>query len=68
MFRVFYNFFLRGLFRSPGSSVESGLVPNEKWIVREHCAMIRGIVPQGRLLECTVEDGREPLCKVYLPS
>jgi hypothetical protein len=44
--------------------VESGLVPNGKWIMREHCAMIRGMVPQDRLLEWAVEDGWEPLCKV----
>jgi hypothetical protein len=36
IFHVFYNFFLCGLFRNPGSTVESGLVPNGKWIMREH--------------------------------
>lgn len=29
----------------------------------EHCNMIRGLVPKERLLEWTVNDGWEPLCK-----
>lgn len=29
----------------------------------EHCNMIRGFVPKEKLLEWTVEDGWEPLCK-----
>lgn len=29
----------------------------------EHCNMIRGLVPKERLLEWTVQDGWEPLCK-----
>ncbi|KAI5918176.1 hypothetical protein F4810DRAFT_602087 [Camillea tinctor] len=33
------------------------------WIVRDHCNMVRGSVPPERLLEWTVEDGWEPLCK-----
>jgi hypothetical protein len=44
--------------------VGNGLVSNGKWIYREHCAMIRGLVPQDRLPEWAVEDGWEPLCKV----
>ncbi len=36
---------------------------NGKWIYREHCAMVRGLVQEeGRLLEWTAEDGWEPLC------
>src|ERR1700712_1945979 len=30
---------------------------------KEHCNMIRGLVPKDRLLEWTIEDGWEPLCK-----
>jgi hypothetical protein len=29
----------------------------------EHCNMIRGLVESDRLLEWSVEDGWEPLCK-----
>ena len=32
-------------------------MPNGKWIHHEHCAMIRGLVPQDRLLEWAVGDG-----------
>jgi hypothetical protein len=60
---VFQLFMLR-LFRCPDSTVESGLVPNGKRILREHSAMIRGMVPKDRLLEWAVEDGWEPLCQV----
>ncbi len=34
----------------------------DEWTL-EHCNMIRGLVPQDRLLEWTVEDGWEPLCE-----
>ena len=37
---------------------------NGKWIYREHDAMVRGLVPPENLLEWSVEDGWEPLCKV----
>jgi hypothetical protein len=51
-----------GLFQS--SSVKQGILRNGKWIYRDHCNMIRGLVPKDRLLEWSVEDGWEPLCKV----
>jgi len=41
-----------------GSVAENGI-----WTYREHMAMVRGSVPAERLLEWTVEDGYEPLCK-----
>jgi hypothetical protein len=53
-----------GLFQS--SSVKQGVLRNGKWIYRDHCNMIRGLVPKDRLLEWSVEDGWEPLCKVGL--
>jgi hypothetical protein len=59
MVHVYFNFLWLRLFRCPGSIVESRLVPNGKWILREHSAMICGIVPKDRLLEWAVE----PLCK-----
>jgi hypothetical protein len=64
MVHVYYRFLWLRLFRCPGSTVESGLVLNGKWILREHSAMIRGMVPKDHLLEWAVEDGWEPLCKV----
>lgn len=64
MVHIYFNFLWRRLFRSPGRTVESGLLPNGKWIQREHWAMVRGMVPQDHLLEWAVEDGWEPLCKV----
>ncbi|KAF9893625.1 hypothetical protein FE257_010937 [Aspergillus nanangensis] len=39
------------------------LVKNGKWVYEEHCAKIRGLVPQGQLLEWRAEDGWEPLCR-----
>jgi hypothetical protein len=36
---------------------------NGKWVYREHIATVRGLVPKERLLEWTVDDGWEPLCK-----
>jgi hypothetical protein len=64
MVHIYNNFRWRRLFRSAGSTVENGLVPNGKWIHREHCAMVRGLAPQDRLLEWAVGDGWEPLVKV----
>lgn len=51
-----------GLFRA--SSPKQGILYNGKWVYREHCNMIRGLVPKERLLEWSVEDGWEPLCEV----
>lgn len=34
-----------------------------KLMMTEHCDMIRGMVPPDRLLEWSIEDGWEPLCK-----
>lgn len=36
---------------------------NGKWVLREHCATIRGLVPREKLLEWDVSDGWEPLCR-----
>ena len=47
---------LAGIFR--GSFAD-----NEKWVLREHCATIRGLVPKEKLLEWDVSEGWEPLCK-----
>ena len=56
-----------GLFRAPCSGsrgeVQKAIKKNGKWIYREHCAMIRGMVPKERLLEWSVEDGWQPLCE-----
>ncbi|KIX01457.1 uncharacterized protein Z518_09183 [Rhinocladiella mackenziei CBS 650.93] len=60
------RYFWPGLFRCmgfPGANLEIGIVRNGKWIYREHCNMIRGLVPKERLLEWNVLDGWEPLCR-----
>ncbi|KAK4180264.1 hypothetical protein QBC36DRAFT_343054 [Triangularia setosa] len=36
---------------------------NRRWVVWEHCAMIRGLVPKEGLLEWMVEDGWESHCE-----
>ncbi|PLB52563.1 hypothetical protein P170DRAFT_402845 [Aspergillus steynii IBT 23096] len=36
---------------------------NGKWVYEQHCAKIRGLVPQSQLLEWRAEDGWEPLCR-----
>lgn len=51
------------LFRGPRGTLHSGITVNGKWVYREHCNMIRGLVPKERLLEWAVEDGWEPLCE-----
>lgn len=43
------------------------LEDNGKWVYEEHCAKIRGLVPQSQLLEWRAEDGWEPLCR-YISS
>ncbi|KAH8894305.1 hypothetical protein GQ53DRAFT_859071 [Thozetella sp. PMI_491] len=52
-----------GLFRALDGDIETGMSRNGKWVYREHCNMIRGLVPKERLLEWKVEDGWEPLCE-----
>ncbi|KAF9885343.1 hypothetical protein FE257_012960 [Aspergillus nanangensis] len=53
------------LFRSPfKGNAREGIARNGKWVYREHCNMIRGLVPKERLLEWNAEDGWDPLCKV----
>ncbi|KAI7700906.1 hypothetical protein KC353_g15615, partial [Hortaea werneckii] len=63
--QFFMRYGLGGVFRA-GTSGSFGLLEyamrkNGKWIYREHCAMIRGLVPPDRLLEWSVEDGWEPI-------
>ncbi|KAI6849851.1 hypothetical protein KC332_g2641 [Hortaea werneckii] len=65
--QFFFRYALQGVFRA-GTSGSLGVLDhamrkNGKWIYREHCAMIRGMVPPERLLEWSVEDGWEPICK-----
>ncbi|KAH1340383.1 hypothetical protein KXV68_001027 [Aspergillus fumigatus] len=50
-----------GLFR--GKSARTAIAKNGRWVYREYCAMIRGLVAPQRLLEWSVEDGWEPLCE-----
>lgn len=59
---LLFTHMLQGLSRSP--SVKAGILYNGKSAYQEHCDMIRSVTPQDRLLEWSVEDGWEPLCKV----
>ncbi|KAF9885200.1 hypothetical protein FE257_000651 [Aspergillus nanangensis] len=53
MCRTMMPRFFRGSFASNG-----------KWVYEQHVAMIRGLgLPENRLLEWSVEDGWEPLCR-----
>ncbi|KAJ5083161.1 hypothetical protein N7456_012588 [Penicillium angulare] len=52
-----------GIFRSLNGSATDGVQRNAKWIYRDHCNMVRGMVPKEKLLEWTVQDGWEPLCE-----
>ncbi|KAJ3548649.1 hypothetical protein NM208_g898 [Fusarium decemcellulare] len=60
---LYERFMWPGLFRALDGNIETGIARNGKWVYREHCNMIRGLVPKERLLEWTVEDGWEPLCE-----
>lgn len=59
-----YGVYLWGLlFRTSDGNPSHAIRRNGKWIKREHENMIRGLVPKENLLEWSVEDGWEPLCK-----
>ncbi|KAI8653689.1 hypothetical protein LRP88_00574 [Fusarium phalaenopsidis] len=60
---VYLDFMWSGIFRGLDNDIETGVARNGKWVYKEHCNMIRGLVPKQRLLEWTVEDGWEPLCE-----
>ncbi|CVL07445.1 uncharacterized protein FPRN_13663 [Fusarium proliferatum] len=60
---VYERFMWPGLFRALDGNIETGIARNGKWVYKEHCNMIRGLVPNEKLLEWNVEDGWEPLCK-----
>ncbi|PYH92294.1 hypothetical protein BO71DRAFT_451506 [Aspergillus ellipticus CBS 707.79] len=61
---VYFTYGYCGLFRSPGwRSAREGIRRNGKWVYREHCNMVRGMVGKERLLEWSVEDGWGPLCE-----
>ncbi|KAF9774150.1 hypothetical protein IL306_007900 [Fusarium sp. DS 682] len=60
---VYERFMWPGLFRALDGNIETGIARNGKWVYKEHCNMIRGLVPKQKLLEWTVEDGWEPLCE-----
>ncbi|KAK5943083.1 hypothetical protein PMZ80_004088 [Knufia obscura] len=62
-YHAYHRILFPGLFRCVGGSFDVGIRRNGKWVYREHCAMIRGLVPKERLLEWSVEDGWEPLCE-----
>lgn len=62
---VYERLMWAGLFRCLDGRLDTGITRSGKWIYREHCDMIRGLVARERrqMLEWDVEDGWEPLCK-----
>lgn len=64
-FHWLYSLYLRngypGVFH--GTTTTDSIQRNAKWVYRDHCNMVRGMVPKDKLLEWSVEDGWEPLCK-----
>ncbi|KAJ5279590.1 hypothetical protein N7478_004962 [Penicillium angulare] len=63
LWSLYENYAWPGVFRSITGSATEGIRRNGKWVYRDHCNMIRGMVPKENLLEWYVEDGWEPLCK-----
>lgn len=63
VWHAYHRILWNGLFRCIDGNHYAGIGKNGKWIYREHCDMIRGMVAKERLLEWSVEDGWEPLCK-----
>ncbi|KAI0477586.1 P-loop containing nucleoside triphosphate hydrolase protein [Xylariaceae sp. FL0804] len=50
-------------FRAPSGDTAAGIRKCGPRVYQEHCNMVKGMVPPERLLEWTVEDGWEPLCR-----
>ena len=65
---VWERYLWRLLFRAEDGNVAHAIRRNGKWIYREHENMIRGLVPKENILEWSVDDGWEPLCKVNRTS
>ncbi|PWY88289.1 hypothetical protein BO70DRAFT_394008 [Aspergillus heteromorphus CBS 117.55] len=64
VWEVYFTYAYCGLFRSPvKQSSRDGISRNGKWVYRDHCNMVRGMVEKQRLLEWAVEDGWRPLCE-----
>ncbi|EHA25662.1 hypothetical protein ASPNIDRAFT_43922 [Aspergillus niger ATCC 1015] len=61
LWRLYYTFGYPGMFR--GRTTKEGLTKHGKRVYQEHGLMIRGSVPEERLLEWDVEDGWGPLCE-----
>ncbi|KAK2591935.1 hypothetical protein QQS21_010377 [Conoideocrella luteorostrata] len=62
-FHVYDRMFWPMLFRAPDGNLAAAIRRNGKWVYREHCNMVRGLVPKENLLEWNVSDGWEPLCE-----
>lgn len=62
MYRLYMRYGYPNVFH--GATTGEGIQRNAKWVYRDHCNMVRGMVPKDKLLEWSVEDGWEPLCKV----
>lgn len=62
LYSVYLRYRYPGVFHS--GTTRDGIQRNAKWVYRDHCNTVRGMVPKDNLLEWSVEDGWEPLCKV----
>lgn len=65
LYSLYFSYGYPAVFRSVNGNTTDGIQRNGKWVYRDHCNMIRGMVPKEKLLEWSVEDGWEPLCKVF---
>ncbi|PYI11734.1 hypothetical protein BO78DRAFT_413543 [Aspergillus sclerotiicarbonarius CBS 121057] len=64
LWETYFTYGYVGLFRAPkGMLASKGIEMNGKWVYRDHCNMVRGMVNKDRLLEWSVEDGWGPLCE-----
>ncbi|KAJ5692603.1 P-loop containing nucleoside triphosphate hydrolase protein [Penicillium macrosclerotiorum] len=63
LYSLYLGYGYPAVFRSLTGSTKDGVQRNSKWVYRDHCNMVRGMVPKEKLLEWSVEDGWEPLCK-----
>ncbi|OJJ42882.1 hypothetical protein ASPZODRAFT_137025 [Penicilliopsis zonata CBS 506.65] len=62
LWEIYFKYGFPPFFRSINGSAKDGIERNGKWVYRDHCNTIRGMVSKDRLLEWTVEDGWEPIC------
>lgn len=63
MYNIFYNLIYPAHFQYLYGTFDDSVAGKAKSINREHSAMVRGAIAPERLLEWSVDEGWEPLCK-----